>query len=756
MDWKVSFLGLLISCLVGKASSCFCERYPWNPWSACSRTCGGGTQIRFRNINYDDYYYKNNCDNMCKKQESRSCNEQLCNVVNCLLGDYGPWSDCDPCLKKQYRLRSVARPAQFGGEGCTGQLSESRECSPTTHCKMEEEDCKKKFRCQVSGRCIESKWRCNGDDDCGNNSDESGCPNKPKGRVYQNVPGYQIIHNGYNYLSGEARGEVFDFAFYGGTNNIIRGNATGAYHSLYRLPYNVEQFTFEFKDVEDDITDADFYPTMNDFNHDVQNKGSGQYSSQGSSGIPLLFHAKSNSKRTTSSSFKEAIKSSQKKDSKFIRIHKAISVAEFRMRKEKLWLSNVFMDALKKLPLEYNYALYSRIFDDFGTHYISQGSLGGLYDLLYQYSAEELKNSGLTETESVDCLRTEIKRRIFFFFTRTEVKEKCTTNKMSDKYEGSFIQSSEKSISFVKGGRAEYAARLGYIKGGSKPDNKDYTNWKKSVTENPDIVDFQLQPITDLIYGFPCALTKRRNLVKAFNDYTRKFDPCQCLPCPNNARTVLVDTECLCVCQPGTYGESCEKRTDDYKAVAVDGSWNCWSSWSSCSATLVRTRTRQCNNPAPSRGGKPCDGPKTQEEHCMLSVFAEKSAECVNDEDGQKEIDKEVTKPESGCLIPEPIENGFFEPEKKQYKVAEEVELICDSGFELEGFQFLRCLPDGTWKKEAKWALYPIISASSVSSTLNQQVLMIAIATNEKQLPIISRELLEFQQTLRKLNKKRN
>lgn len=65
------------------------------------------------------------------------------------------------------------------------------------------------------------------------------------------------------------------------------------------------------------------------------------------------------------------------------------------MKTKDLQLSDVFLKALNHLPLEYNSALYSRIFDDFGTHYFTSGSLGGVYDLLYQFSSEELKNSGM-------------------------------------------------------------------------------------------------------------------------------------------------------------------------------------------------------------------------------------------------------------------------------------------------------------------------------------------------------------------------
>lgn len=72
-----------------------------------------------------------------------------------------------------------------------------------------------------------------------------------------------------------------------------------------------------------------------------------------------------------------------------------IAVSNFTLKKKDLLLSGTFLQALNNLPLEYNYELYSRIFDDFGTHYYTTGSVGGTYDLLYQYSTEELKNSGM-------------------------------------------------------------------------------------------------------------------------------------------------------------------------------------------------------------------------------------------------------------------------------------------------------------------------------------------------------------------------
>lgn len=82
-------------------------------------------------------------------------------------------------------------------------------------------------------------------------------------------------------------------------------------------------------------------------------------------------------------------------DSKFLRVHQVLPVSTFRMMdSENLVLSQPFLQFLHALPLDYNYALYREIFQRFGTHYYHSGILGGHYDLLYQYSREELKSSG--------------------------------------------------------------------------------------------------------------------------------------------------------------------------------------------------------------------------------------------------------------------------------------------------------------------------------------------------------------------------
>lgn len=51
----------------------------------------------------------------------------------------------------------------------------------------------------------------------------------------------------------------------------------------------------------------------------------------------------------------------------------------------------------------------------------------------------------------------------------------------------------------------------------------------------------------------------------------------------------------------------------------VDGGWSSWSDWNSCSkscGTGVQEHSRSCTRPAPSYGGKPCDGVARESRWC--------------------------------------------------------------------------------------------------------------------------------------------
>ncbi|KAF6026437.1 HMCN1 [Bugula neritina] len=67
--------------------------------------------------------------------------------------------------------------------------------------------------------------------------------------------------------------------------------------------------------------------------------------------------------------------------------------------------------------------------------------------------------------------------------------------------------------------------------------------------------------------------------------------------------------------QNNCVGPTYSRRRCNTQCCPVDGAWGNWSHWakkSSYGYSKVQIRTRQCNNPAPSCGGKTCVGASSQ------------------------------------------------------------------------------------------------------------------------------------------------
>ncbi|XP_073790443.1 complement component C6 isoform X1 [Danio rerio] len=679
MDCTCILLALLSTLAsLSPTMGCFCDHYPWSTWSQCTKTCDSGTQSRLRDVQYDDHWFKNSCSQLCQIHDNRVCNVEAC-PINCQLTEFGPWSECSSCAKKSFRIRSVLRPSQFGGADCSQSLMEERACHPSKECGIEPLNCKDKFTCDT-GRCIHADLQCNDQNDCGDNSDErdcgrikSVCSNQ---RMYAFVPGADQIGFGFDAAAEQMRGAVLDNSFMGSNCTVEKQK-----RNFYRISANIERYEVKVETLED------FQPKETKSQKiDLANE-------------PL---------------YREAVKASQQKDSVFYRVHQVIATSTFKVKSSDLYLSDPFLQFLNSLPLEYNYALYRHIFQLFGTHYFSSGTLGGKYDLLFQYDREELKTFGLKESDSEYCLSDD-DTLVTFFYNRHKQRNTCGNISMKTKYEGSMVKASERCITSVQGGRTEFAAALAWEKKGVSPQSTVYTDWIKSTIENPVVINYELLPLVNLVRGISCAVTKRRHFHRALEEYQTEFDSCKCAPCPNNARPALSGTECLCICQTGTYGSNCEKRAPDYTSVEVDGHWSCWSSWSPCDATLKKHRSRTCSNPAPQRGGKPCPGLEKQVEECTISIFQEQNV-CINDDAFVTEDSSESRLPPgtSGCAKPLPPANSHLRINKRQYDYGDHEEIICFTGFELQGFQLIHCLQDGTWEKPKAQCIKKVCSKPSV------------------------------------------
>ena len=145
-----------------------CDVTEWSTWSNCTKVCGGGLNIRTRNIFTEringTLFGRDQCPPL---NESKKCNTQHCGK-DCVISEWGRWSFCNaPCGGGgQKRIRSILVHPVIGshaGKQCP-RLEEERACN-TFECPMKEgpKPIRESKCSQYKGSCK----ACTADPDCG-------------------------------------------------------------------------------------------------------------------------------------------------------------------------------------------------------------------------------------------------------------------------------------------------------------------------------------------------------------------------------------------------------------------------------------------------------------------------------------------------------------------------------------------------------------------------------------------------------------
>ncbi|XP_076613355.1 complement component C7-like [Chaetodon auriga] len=602
---------------------------------------------------------------------SSVCCEQ---PVNCRWGPYGDWSECDGCSRTKVRTRHVAVYAQFGGTPCSGGATQTQPCVPQKRCPLET-GCGERFRC-TSGQCISQSLVCNGDQDCDDGLDERGCDQDSSHDSCdfdKTPPNSDFTGRGYDVLTGKLKAGVINTLSFGGQ---CRKVFSGDHKVYYRLPQSILRYSFEVK-VDNEESDESFESSWSYMQHIQANA--------------LVGH----DRRT----FHKEL--TDNKAYRLIILKNKVELAQFQnSAPQYLTLAEGFWKALSSLPLTYDYSVYRQLFQTYGTHYLSEGTLGGEYQAVLEFDRQALSSTSTTDIEYQRCWR-KVKRRFF----RKKVTTTCEKVAKSFSFrDGRTVNKMPIKVNVFGGNPAFIGALTVLDLENPEANGEIYDNWASSVKDFPEVTDQKLRPLYELVKEVECAGLRKLHLKRATEEYMAEEHPCHCRPCRNNGQPLLTGSECRCACRPGTSGKACERgAVIGEQAGVIHGSWSCWSSWGACSGGQ-RSRTRSCNNPTPSRGGQHCIGLPVEHKPCEdadIQYLQMMEPQCFS---------LSVTPPKT-CGPPPNLRNGFIRNPRDFYLVGNTVEYSCIDGHYLTGDAFAECT------ENQKWRIGAMVCKSSTCST---------------------------------------
>ncbi|XP_005050647.1 PREDICTED: complement component C8 beta chain [Ficedula albicollis] len=527
---------------------------------------------------------------------------------DCALSSWSSWSPCDPCHKKRYRFARLEQPSQFGGDPCDDSDREAEDCVPGSPCRSRVR-CDG-FVCAVTGRCIARRLLCNGDDDCGDQSDEKNCK-KVFRKCDQKMEEYWGIENlakGLNIFTNSLEGLVLDHRYYAGACSPHYITDT-----RFRKPYNVESYTPETKGkYEFTMTEYDSY---SNYESSVLKAKASQTSFSVGIKIPKVFELGYSSNDMRFKKFMQRMKRFSSSSSKFIHARSELAVGVYKLKPRALMLHHEFLQRLRQLPTAYSYGEYRELLRDFGTHFIQEATLGGIYEYTLVLNSNELQKAGFSLSDVQKCAQKGFNIGVNLVKVSVGLGVNTAGCKALLKEIGDSTARKglvEDFVALVRGGASEDIARLAHR---DLPTAQLLQRWGEAVQYNPDIIKLKAEPLYELVAPSEVAdaMKIRENLRRALEEFQLESSSCRCAPCQGNGIPFLRGTECECLCPLGYSGLTCE--IGSRKDAAINGNWGCWASWSPCSGGQ-RTRRRQCNNPAPQNGGSSCSGPDSETVPC--------------------------------------------------------------------------------------------------------------------------------------------